>query len=167
VRARLRQTSTDAPARSDHPTVPTGTSASPREQARHPALLQQGVEQSRSRGGASQSRSGAFRASTCTTHLAMTPSQKVAITRDFYGHGWARTTGLSRVKRYRTPRVVPENTCKRADNGRRHRCLKFCQFALKSAGFKPVATSKGLMVFRASRTIRRSLRGLDRRVSVR
>jgi hypothetical protein len=81
-----------------------------------------------------------------TKSPSVSTRQKVPISRDFYGHGWARTTGLSRVKRYCTGWIPAEKPCKRLDNGRGCDSVKLCQFALKSAGFKPVAVPRGLMI---------------------
>ncbi len=61
-----------------------------------------------------------------------------------YGHGWARTSDLSRVKRHRTARDSAQNPCNRPDKRRWRDSLTFCQFAFKSAG--PVALATGLII---------------------
>jgi hypothetical protein len=62
-------------------------------------------------------------------------------------HARLRPSGLSRVKRYCIARVLAEKPCIAADDGGWCASAKFCQFALKSAGFKLVAPATGLMVF--------------------
>jgi hypothetical protein len=71
--------------------------------------------------------------------------QKTPLLRGFSdGHGWFRTSDLSRVKRYRRVRQIGRNSWKSGEYGHETAESKFGSFAEKSAGFSTTKPLRGL-----------------------